>query len=89
MRNGELNEDAIRNAFAGPPPTHIPIYVFTDRMTVEEWGGVPQEEHGGDQWRLSVLTGGNVNQTAGVLGGKDPGVANANDGFRAAPCTVD
>ena len=33
----ELNEDAINAAFVGPPPSDIPIYVFTECMTVEEW----------------------------------------------------
>jgi hypothetical protein len=33
----ELNEDAVRRSFIGPPPTDIPIYVFTEEMTTEQW----------------------------------------------------
>ena len=33
----ELNEDAIKASFVGPPPTDVQIFVFTDEMTVEEW----------------------------------------------------
>jgi hypothetical protein len=33
----ELNEDAVRRSFIGPPPTDVPIYVFTEQMTSEQW----------------------------------------------------
>jgi hypothetical protein len=33
----ELNEDAIKASFVGPPPTDVPIYVFFAEMTTDEW----------------------------------------------------
>ncbi len=33
----ELNEDAIKASFVGPPPTDVPIYVFSEQMTLEQW----------------------------------------------------
>jgi hypothetical protein len=33
----EPNEDAIKASFVGPPPTDVPIYVFSEQMTLEQW----------------------------------------------------
>ena len=33
----ELNEDAIKASFVGPPPTDVQIFVFFAEMTTEEW----------------------------------------------------
>jgi hypothetical protein len=33
----ELNENAIAASFVRPPPTDVPIFVFTEQMTTDEW----------------------------------------------------
>jgi hypothetical protein len=33
----ELNEDAIAASFIGAPPTDVPIFVFSEPVTSEQW----------------------------------------------------
>jgi hypothetical protein len=42
----EPNEDPIKAAFVGPPPTDIPNYVFTETLTVEGVDRVLPQGHG-------------------------------------------